>query len=117
MKICKEFYFDSSHYLPGYKGKCEQVHGHTYKLEVVVEGKKGKDGMVLDFNVLGKVVNATVLEELDHRNLNEIFDNPTAENIAAWIFKKLKPKISVQSVRLWEGKGKWVEATKEDAQK
>jgi 6-pyruvoyltetrahydropterin/6-carboxytetrahydropterin synthase len=93
------------------------VHGHTYKLEVVVEGKKRKDGMVLDFNELGKVVNATVVEVLDHRNLNEIIDNPTAENIAVWIFKKLEHKISVKSVRLWEGRGKWVEVTLEDVQK
>jgi 6-pyruvoyltetrahydropterin/6-carboxytetrahydropterin synthase len=117
MKICKEFYFDSSHYLPGYKGKCEQVHGHTYKLEVVVEGEMRKDGMVIDFKDLGKIVNAAVLDELDHRNLNEIIDNPTAENIATWAFKKLEPKMRVHSLRLWEGSGKWVEITKEDCAK
>lgn len=114
MKVGREFYFDSSHYLPGYKGKCEQFHGHTYKLEVVVEGKKKKDGMVLDFNELGRLTNKLIIEELDHRNLNDLFDNPTAENIASWIYNKLKSKVNVYSVRLWEGQNKWVEVTKEE---
>jgi len=114
MKVCREFYFDASHYLPGYKGKCEQFHGHTYRLEVAVEGKPGKDGMIMDFNELKNVVNSAVIEKLDHRNLNDIFKNPTAENIALWIFRTLKKKMRVCSVRLWEGHGKWVEVGGDD---
>ncbi|MBN2251712.1 MAG: 6-carboxytetrahydropterin synthase QueD [Candidatus Altiarchaeota archaeon] len=114
MRVCREFYFDASHYLPGYKGKCEQFHGHTYRLEVSVEGPIGDDGMVLDFNELKEVVNTTVLEKLDHRNLNDLFKNPTAENIASWIFTELGKKMSVRSVKLWEGHGKWVEVTSEE---
>ena len=114
MKIGKEFYFDSSHYLPGYKGKCEQLHGHTYKLEVVAEGRRAEDGMVIDFKEMGKIVNSTVVDVLDHRNLNDLFKNPTAENIAFWIYEKLSSKLNLCSVRLWEGRGKWVEVTGAD---
>lgn len=108
MKLCKEFYFDAAHFLREYKGKCEQMHGHTYKLEVVIEGNVGKTGMVLDFNELKKIVNSEIIEKLDHKNLNEIFEIPTAENIARWIFNRLKKKIHLHSVKLWEGMGKWV---------
>jgi 6-pyruvoyltetrahydropterin/6-carboxytetrahydropterin synthase len=111
MKVAREFYFDAAHYLPDYKGKCERMHGHTYKLEVVVDGKQGKGGMVLDFNELKKVVNERVIEKLDHADLNEMFPTPTAENIAAWIFSELKAELKLSSVKLWEGEGKWVEVT------
>jgi len=113
MRICREFYFDAAHSLPDYKGKCKQLHGHTYKLEVIVEGNIGKDGMLMDFNELKEIVNSNILERLDHGDLNEIFDVPTAENIASWIFMELRKKIPVYSVRLWEGKDKWVEVCKE----
>ncbi|MCK4491544.1 MAG: 6-carboxytetrahydropterin synthase QueD [Candidatus Altiarchaeales archaeon] len=109
MMICREFYFDAAHLLPGYRGRCERLHGHTYKLEVVVEGKVGEGGMVMDFNHLKEVVEDSIIRKLDHENLNEILENPTAENIVQWIINELKNKIPVYSVKLWEGNGKWVE--------
>jgi len=112
MKTGRIFYFDAAHFLPRYRGKCEQLHGHTYKLEVVVEDKKKENGMVLDFNELKGIVKETVLDKLDHQNMNEIFENPTAENIAEWIFDELGKKIPLHSIKLWEGKGKWVEIGK-----
>lgn len=109
MKIGREFYFDAAHSLPRYRGKCERFHGHSYKLEVIVEGEIQKDGMVLDFNELSKIVNEKILNFLDHRNLNEIFKQPTAERIIEWIFSELKKELPcLHSVKLWEGKGKWV---------
>ena len=108
MKVGREFSFDASHFLPDYEGKCERVHGHTYRLKVVIEGEPKDDGMVMDFNELKDAVNDAVMERLDHSNLNEIFENPTAENIAEWIFKELEKKIPVSSVKLYEGLGKWV---------
>ena len=108
MKVGREFNFDASHFLPEYKGKCERVHGHTYRLKVVVEGEPNERGIVMDFNELKDAVNDAVMERLDHGNLNEIFENPTAENIAEWIFKELEKKIPVSSVKLYEGLGKWV---------
>jgi len=108
MKVGREFSFDASHFLPEYKGKCERVHGHTYRLIVEVEGEPDKSGMVMDFSELKDAVNDAVMEKLDHSNLNEIFENPTAEEIAEWIFKKLGKRIPVCSVKLYEGLGKWV---------
>jgi 6-pyruvoyltetrahydropterin/6-carboxytetrahydropterin synthase len=108
MKIGREFYFDSSHHLPEYKGKCEQVHGHTYKLEVVLEDNVGRGGMVMDFTEMKGIVNSNIIEKLDHMNLNNLFENPTAENIASWIFNELESKIPLHHVKLWEGNGKWV---------
>ncbi|MCX6695772.1 MAG: 6-carboxytetrahydropterin synthase QueD [Candidatus Altiarchaeota archaeon] len=111
MKLGRIFYFDSAHYLPDYKGECEKFHGHTYKLEVVIEDNIKKDGMVLDFRKMKGIVEKSVLEKLDHQDLNKILKNPTAENIVEWIWKALEKKIPLYSVRLWEGEGKWVEKT------
>ena len=109
MRLCKEFYFDAAHYLPDYCGKCESLHGHTYKLEIVIEDRVKKDGMVLDFTKIKAAVTSEVLDELDHRNLNEVLDNPTAEHIVEWIHKRLKGKLPLKSIKLWEGEGKWAE--------
>lgn len=112
MKVGRTFYFDASHHLPKYRGKCEQLHGHTYRLDVVVEGNIGEEGMVLDFNDLEKVVEKNVVEKLDHQDLNKIIKNPTAEKIAEWIWTQLKDKLNLHSVKLYEGRGKWVEKTR-----
>jgi len=102
-----EAYFSSAHNLREYKGKCEELHGHNWKVEVcAAKDKLDKAGMVLDFRDLKKRLNA-VLEALDHKYLNKVpyFKkvNPTSESIAKYIYKKLRPKISViKSVRVWE---------------
>ena len=111
MNVGRTFYFDASHHLPAYKGKCEQLHGHTYRLDVVIEGAVGKEGMVLDFNEIGRLVESAVIEKLDHQDLNELIKNPTAENIAEWIWKQLSSKLKLHSIKLYEGRGKWVEKT------
>jgi len=112
MRLCREFYFDAAHFLPDYRGKCESLHGHTYKLEVTIDGPVKKDGMVMDFTKLKDVVESEVLERLDHQGLNKLFKNPTAERITEWIWKRLEKKLSLSSIRLWEGEGKWVELSK-----
>jgi 6-pyruvoyltetrahydropterin/6-carboxytetrahydropterin synthase len=113
VRLCREFHFDAAHYLPDYRGECENLHGHTYKLEVTLEGEVGKDGMVLDFGRIKEVVEAEVLSKLDHRGLNDIVKKPTAENTVEWIWARLKGKLPLCSVKLWEGEGKWVEKTRE----
>jgi 6-pyruvoyltetrahydropterin/6-carboxytetrahydropterin synthase len=89
MLVTKEFSFDAAHYLTRYHGKCEKLHGHTYKLQVSVEGAVGSNGLVIDFLILKKIVREQVLDHLDHANLNEILENPTAENIVVWIWERL----------------------------
>lgn len=112
MKLGLAMEFDAAHHLPGYDGKCSRVHGHTYTVEVVIEGPIGDDGFVIDFYDLKKIV-SRVLEDLDHNDLNSIMQNPTAEMIASDIYQRLKTDlektaVSLFSVKLWEGKNKWV---------
>lgn len=99
--------FSAAHNLRGYKGRCEELHGHNWKVEAVAaKDKLDKTGMVLDFKYLKTKLN-TVLEELDHKYLNNIpyfkKTNPTSENIAKYIYDNLKSKISgLKSVVVWE---------------
>jgi len=90
MFVTKEFTFDSAHFLTNYYGKCERVHGHTYKLQVTVEGKVQSNGLVVDFVVLKRVVKKQVLEKLDHQLLNDVIENPSAERVVMWIWDQLK---------------------------
>ncbi|OPY51222.1 MAG: Dihydroneopterin monophosphate aldolase [Methanosaeta sp. PtaU1.Bin055] len=105
--------FDAAHRLPGYDGKCSRVHGHTYDVEVVLEGPVDEEtGLLMDFYYLKRALRS-VLEELDHRDLNEILDNPTAERIAERIKAGMEEQLlgtpaALVSVKLWEGKNKWV---------
>jgi 6-pyruvoyltetrahydropterin/6-carboxytetrahydropterin synthase len=114
MKVAREFTFDAAHFILDDKGSpCEEPHGHTYKLRVVVEGPVKKDGMVIDFRDIKRIVNELVMPRLDHKDLNKVLKNPTAENIAQWIFGTLKPAVKpakLVSVRVSEGSGKWAEA-------
>jgi len=112
MKLGRIFYFDAAHHLPDYKGECEKYHGHTYRLEIVLEDAVKKDGMIMDFKDFKEAVSESVLEKLDHQDLNRIVKNPTAENIVEWIWSALEKKIPLDSIKLWEGEGKWVEKTK-----
>lgn len=109
MRLCREFFFDAAHYIPDYKGKCEKLHGHTYRLEVVIEGGVKKDGMVIDFVKMKDIVEEAVIEKLDHQALNDLFEKPTAEHILQWISEQLKGSLPLSSIKLWEGQGKWVE--------
>jgi 6-pyruvoyltetrahydropterin/6-carboxytetrahydropterin synthase len=88
--VTKEFEFDAAHHLTKYYGKCEKVHGHTYKLLVTVSGELSSNDMLIDFIILKRVVKKHILDYLDHQDLNTIFTNPTTEKVAFWIWDKLK---------------------------
>jgi len=90
MFVTREFVFDSAHYLTDYYGKCERMHGHTYKLAVTLEGKVQSNGLLIDFVVLKRIVKRHVLDKIDHQILNDIVKNPSAERIVVWIWKQLK---------------------------
>jgi len=103
--------FAAAHHLRGYVGDCERLHGHNWKVEVCVIGKKlGSDGLVIDFKVV-KQATKKVLSELDHEFLNELEPfktlNPSSENIARYIFKSLikdlnSEDVTVSKVTTWE---------------
>ena len=81
MILIKEFEFDAAHYLPEYNGKCEKLHGHTYKLVVKIDGTPDKEGMVIDFVRLKEIVKEAVLNKLDHSCINDILPQPSAESV------------------------------------
>lgn len=97
--------FDAAHQLRGYKGKCENIHGHNWRVEVEVISDKLNDiGLAIDFKEL-KSITESVISQLDHTFINEIppFNeiNPSSENIARWIYLSLKDKLESTSVRLY----------------
>lgn len=102
MLVSREFTFDAAHFLTNYRGKCERLHGHTYKLQVTVEGHVRSDGLVIDFVLLKKIVKKRILDRLDHFLLNDIIKNPSAERIIVWIWKELNKTGFNKSVRLYE---------------
>ncbi len=87
-EIARRFTFDAAHHLPWHSGACRKVHGHTYTLDVVVRGPLDDRGIVMDFADLDAAVR-TVVERLDHTDLNLLFENPTAEMIAADVYRQL----------------------------
>jgi len=111
-EVTVEETFAAGHALRNYRGKCENVHGHNYRVQVTLEGAQlDEAGLLVDFVELKKVLHG-VLDRLDHRFLNEVapFDvlNPSAENMARHIFEELErgldgqPGARIASVRLWE---------------
>jgi len=103
--------FAAAHQLRGYKGKCEQMHGHNWKVQVhVVAEKLNEIDVAIDFHDLKELLNE-VIAPLDHSFLNDIFPftekNPSSENIAKWIYDSLNKKLSdeqvqVSAVTVWE---------------
>lgn len=91
-------HFSSAHYLRNYQGACENLHGHNWKVELIVEGETLNDiDILIDFKDLKKILK-DVLSELDHRLINELpffqVNNPSSENIAKYIFHRVKEKLS-----------------------
>ncbi|HET6436645.1 MAG TPA: 6-carboxytetrahydropterin synthase QueD [Anaeromyxobacter sp.] len=104
MRLDVEFTFAAAHRLPRYQGPCFRLHGHNYKFFVALEGEVDPGtGMITDFGVVKEIVQEHVLARVDHRDLNDLLDNPTAENIARWIWEALEPHFSgLDEIRLYE---------------
>jgi len=104
--VIRSFTFDAAHQLPWHPGKCRQLHGHTYRLEVAYEGPLGDHGIVWDFAALDELVRREVIDRFDHRYLNDLMPNPTAELLAADIWKRLEadgpPALRLSYLKLWE---------------
>jgi len=119
MRIGKTYYFEAAHDLPNHEGKCRRLHGHSYKVEVEIQGeesgKKGSssEGMLLDFDILDKAMDP-IIEALDHYYLNDVLGVvTTAENVAAyisrWLINNLKQfqewdgsHMFIAQIRVWE---------------
>lgn len=110
-QITVEQHFDAAHFLRGYQGKCEALHGHRFLVLVTIQAT-GLDeiGMAYDFTVLKKHV-GEIIARFDHACLNDVppFDqiNPSSENIAVTVFKEMQPRlagapVSLSRVEIWE---------------
>jgi len=107
-------HFDAAHFLRGYPGKCANIHGHRWKAEITLQGEKlSQMGILIDFMDVKSMLKE-VLEIFDHKMINDVppFDdlNPTAENIARFIFEQMADKLGDQTgsgvritkVTVWE---------------
>jgi len=99
--------FSAAHNLRNYRGKCEKLHGHNWIVEAMFRYKAlAKDGLAVDFRIAKEALNSAI-ECLDHAYLNELKffrkTNPTSENIAKFIYDRIKKKIkNIDSVLVWE---------------
>ena len=108
LKVRKNF--SAAHFLRNYNGKCENIHGHNYTVEIYLQGEKlNETGYVMDFTDI-KAHLKQILAQLDHSCLNELEafykQNPTAENIARYIYEELKclleKDLCISAVEVWE---------------
>jgi 6-pyruvoyltetrahydropterin/6-carboxytetrahydropterin synthase len=99
--------FSSAHQLRGYKGKCENLHGHNYKIEIYARGRELDNiGLLVDFGELKEAADE-VVQYLDHRNINELppFDvelNPSAENLARYILERVSSRVGDERVKIYK---------------
>lgn len=109
LRLCRIEHIDAAHYLPQHP-KCGQVHGHTYRIEVIIANEDDRD-MLMDLDELKERI-WQVLKRYDHKLLNDVMDCvPTVENIARTLHRQLiqtLPNYHV-TVRVWEGENKWAE--------
>jgi len=99
--------FSSAHQLRGYKGKCENLHGHNYKIEIFARGRElDHIGLLVDFGDLKSAADE-IVQYLDHRNINELppFDaelNPSAENLARYILERVAARVGDERVEVYK---------------
>jgi 6-pyruvoyltetrahydropterin/6-carboxytetrahydropterin synthase len=124
VSVTKVFTFDSAHRLDDYVGKCANLHGHTYKLEVQVKGRTDHRGIVVDFGDLKRIVQDQILSRYDHQFLNDLLPfHTTAENMVVHFFELIDSyiktmdatqEIELERVRLWETPTCYAEITREE---
>jgi 6-pyruvoyltetrahydropterin/6-carboxytetrahydropterin synthase len=102
MLVTRIFQFDGAHKLLNYNGKCEKLHGHTWGVHVTVEAEVGAGGIAFDFAKIKDIVQEKVLSLLDHSYINDIIEEPSAENIALWVWERLKGALPLYEVKVYE---------------
>jgi 6-pyruvoyltetrahydropterin/6-carboxytetrahydropterin synthase len=141
VKVCKIFTFDAAHQLVGHCGKCANLHGHTYKLEITLKGEligsedPSNEGFVMDFGDVKEIVSELIVDKFDHSflargdepvlelvkqsgsKITHLGFRTTAENMAVYIARTLKENgLPLYSVKLWETPTGWAEVLAEDVQ-
>lgn len=116
--ISKTFDFDAAHFLPNVpkRHKCRRLHGHTYRVEVVLRGVPDRRGFVVDYAEIAAAWKP-IEEMLDHRLLNDIegLENPSTEVLAPWIAHALLDALPLlHAVRVYESSTTWCEVLRED---
>lgn len=123
LEVTRIFTFDAAHRLEDYVGKCNNLHGHTYRLELTVRGTPDHRGIVVDFGDLKRLFKEYYEPLLDHRFLNESLPmvNTTAENLAIWFFdyweehvRPLHPEVQPVRIKLWETENAYATLTWDD---
>ena len=115
--VSKRTSFDAAHWLPNYIGKCNNIHGHHWIVEVAVSGEvDDQSGMVIDFTELKDFLES-VKSEFDHYLINKVIENPTAENIIRHIYNKYKTwvwsrEIELENITVWETEDSYAEYRK-----
>lgn len=114
VRVTKEIEFESCHKLSNYVGPCANLHGHSYKMQVTIEGSplrlQMNNGMLVDFKNLKKIIKERIVDEWDHAYLNDkVTFQPTAENMVIFAADEIQkgitaeyPGLIVRSVKLWE---------------
>ena len=104
MRVKRVFDFEAAHLLPNHPGKCRDLHGHSYSLCVTVERPvDAASGLAIDFSDLKTTVAREVIDLLDHRYVNDLIENPSAENMAVWMWRRLAPALpGLVEIELWE---------------
>ncbi len=115
--------FSAAHHLRSYKGKCERLHGHNWRVEVYVKAQRLNEiGIAIDFQDLKKETK-NIINQLDHTFINDVFPfteiNPSSENIAKWIFECLSKKLNGKDIKLskitvWESETAAASYTEEE---
>jgi 6-pyruvoyltetrahydropterin/6-carboxytetrahydropterin synthase len=112
-EVSVEETFSSGHALRGYKGKCENVHGHNYRVKITLAGPNLDEiGLLVDFTELKRVLRG-IIGRIDHQFLNDLEPfkkvNPSAENLAKYFYDEIRHELkglpdgaTIQEVRLWE---------------
>jgi 6-pyruvoyltetrahydropterin/6-carboxytetrahydropterin synthase len=104
MRVRRSFDFEAAHFLPEHPGKCRDLHGHSYRLIVTVDRPVDPEsGLAIDFADLKKIVRESVIDRVDHKCLNDLLDNPTAERIAVWIWERIAGSLDgLEEIELFE---------------
>lgn len=116
--ITKQFKFEAAHSLPNHDGKCKNLHGHSYILEVTVTGpiisEGSKEGMIMDFSDMSAIVDQEIITQWDHQFLNDLLPFTTsAENLAHECFARLENAgLPISKIKFWETAKAFVEVEK-----